>query len=100
MNKDKKISKRDSNLREKMRIDTVQRVSYRTNSFISGEGFSQNLSENGCCLFLNEEVPIGSLIEITFDRLGNNSNDVRVIGRVIWQKDFLSGVKFLLDIEV
>ncbi len=83
-----------------MRVDTVQKVSYRTNSYIRGEGFSQNLSENGCCLFLNEEVPIGSLIEITFDTLGNNSNDIRVIGRVIWQKDFLSGIKFLPDIKV
>jgi len=100
MNKNKKTIKRDSNLREKIRVDTVQRVSYRTNSLVSGEGFSQNLSEKGCCLFLNEEVPIGSLIEITFDRLGNNSSDVKVIGRVIWQKDFLSGIKFLPDREV
>ncbi|HHF51917.1 MAG: PilZ domain-containing protein [Candidatus Aminicenantes bacterium] len=100
MKKNKKTIKRDSNLREKKRVDTVQRVSYRTNSSIRGEGFSQNLSENGCCLFLNEEVPIGSLIEITFDRLGSNSNGVRVIGRVIWQKDFLSGIKFLPDIKV
>jgi len=100
MNKNKRIIKRDSNLREKMRVDTVQKVSFRTNSLVSGEGFSQNLSENGCCLFLNEEVPIGSLIEITFDRLSNNSSDVKVIGRVIWQKDFLSGIKFLPDREV
>jgi len=76
MKKNKKTIKRDSNLREKKRVDTVQRVSYRTNSFIRGEGFSQNLSENGCCLFLNEEVPIGSLIEITFDRLGRNDFSV------------------------
>ncbi len=100
MNKNKKTIKRPSNIREKMRVDTVQKVSYRTNSLVNGEGFSQNLSENGCCLFLNEDVPIGSLIEITFDRLGNNLNDVKVIGRVIWQKDFLSGIKFLPDIEV
>lgn len=83
-----------------MRIDTVQKVYFRTNSFVNGEGFTQNLSEKGCCLFLNKEIPAGSLIEITFDRLGDNRNNVKVIGRVIWQKDYLSGIKFFPDVSV
>ena len=102
MNKDPKTNSNSVDFRKKLRINTVQRVKFRTNasktnSLIHGQGFSQNISENGCCLFLDREIPEGSLIEITFERFGNNNHDVKIIGRVIWQKDFLSGVKFLCD---
>jgi hypothetical protein len=102
MNKNSKTKSNNIDLRKKLRIDTVQKVKFRTNasktnSLTHGQGFSQNLSENGCCLFLDREIPEGSLIEITFERLGNNNHDVKIIGRVIWQKDFLSGVKFLCN---
>jgi len=102
MNKDPKKNSNIRNFRKKLRIDTVQRVTFRTNALetnflVHGQGFSQNLSENGCCLFLDREIPEGSLIEVTFERLGTNNHDVKIIGRVIWQKDFLSGIKFLCD---
>lgn len=95
MKKDSKTDLKNRNSREKLRVDTVQRVKFRTDSLVQGEGFSQNLSEKGCCLFLDKEIPEGSLIEITFEKLGDNNHDVKIIGRIIWHKDFLFGVKFL-----
>ncbi len=94
---EKKTALKNRDPRETLRVDTVQRVSFITDSLAHGEGFSQNLSEKGCCLFLNQEIPEGSLIEITFERLGQNNQNVRIIGRVIWQKDYLSGIKFIPD---
>jgi len=100
MEKGSNIKSNKKNFRKELRIDTIQKVSFRindikTNSIIHGQGFSQNLSENGCCLFLDREIPMGSLIEITFNQLGKNNQDVKIIGRIIWQRDFLSGVSFL-----
>lgn len=100
MKKKKKAAQKSRDPRETLRIDTVQKVSFRTNSSVDGEGFTQNLSEKGCCLFLDQEIPVGSLIQITFDRLGNDQHEVKVLGRVIWQKNYLSGIKFFPNISV
>jgi len=100
MSQESKTHSDSTDFRKKLRIDTVQKVKFRTNAsqkntLVHGQGFSQNLSENGCCLFLDREIPEGSLIEITFERLGGNNHDVKIIGRIIWQKDCLSGIKFI-----
>lgn len=102
MKKNKPPKNRD--FRGELRVDTVQKVKFKTNfskkdSLVHGEGFSQNLSENGCCLFLDQEIPMGSLIEVTFERLDKNNQNVRIIGKVIWQKDYLSGIKFIPDAQ-
>ncbi|MBD3414704.1 MAG: hypothetical protein GF421_09780 [Candidatus Aminicenantes bacterium] len=99
MKKSTKTDTKKSDPREFLRVDTVQRVRFITDSMVHGEGFSQNLSEKGCCLFLNQELPEGSLVEITFPRLGSNNHGARIIGRVIWQKEYLSGIKFINQIH-
>ena len=104
MKKDPKLNLNSKNSRENLRVDTVQKVTFKTNAskknnLVHGQGFSQNLSENGCCLFLDREIPEGSLIEITFEKMGSNNHDVKIIGRIIWQKDYLSGIKFLPDVQ-
>ena len=82
--------------RKHNRLFDVQKIRYRILKPGEGDAFVQNLSESGCCLLLNEELPIGSILELDFEELGDRKkNKVKILGKVIWQNEYLAGIKFL-----
>jgi hypothetical protein len=44
---------------------------------------------------LNEELPPGSIIELVFKLPGVEDRRQRVVGKVVWQENFLTGIRFL-----
>lgn len=83
------------NERLNSRVEAVRKISYRIRKPLAGEGFTQNISEGGCCLMLNEELAPGSVIELDFGPLNGSSESVRAVGKVVWQNDDLTGIRFL-----
>ena len=77
------------------RIQDHRRVDFRLIKPQTGEGFTQNFSEEGCCVVLNEELPPGSIIELMFKLPGVEDRRQRVVGKVVWQENFLTGIRFL-----
>lgn len=85
------------NRRARRRIGEIKKVRFKVLVAREGEGFLQNLSEDGGCLLLNEELSPGTLIQLDIDGLDSIRSQVRVIGRIKWQNGYLTGVQFLKD---
>lgn len=81
--------------RAKQRIPDHRRIDFRLIKPQAGEGFTQNFSEEGCCVVLNEELPPGSIIEMVFKLPGADDRRQRVVGKVVWQENYLTGIRFL-----
>lgn len=81
--------------RKQSRVEEIQKVNYRILKPLKGEGFIQNLSEGGCCILLSEKLPPGSIVELEFEEMENNSKPVKTLGEVVWQKNYIAGIKFI-----
>lgn len=81
--------------RRYFRKGQVKKVNYKVLVPIEGEGFTQNISQDGYALFLDNEVPPGSVIELIFEDTTRNQGNERSIAKIIWQKDNIAGVKVL-----
>jgi len=79
--------------RKTPRYDSVHKIDYKVLVAQGGEGFTQNISEGGFALFLDAEVPPGSVLELKFDQPTKGTQ--RSIVKVMWQKDHIAGVKVL-----
>lgn len=81
--------------RESPRTDRIKKFKYKVLVPIEGEGFIQNVSQEGYGLFLDNEVPPGSVIELKMPDSRNATQPENPIAKVIWQKDYITGVKVL-----
>jgi len=77
------------------RSDNVKKVTYKVLIPAEGEGFTQNISDSGFGLFLEDEVQPGSVMEFHYIDTSNNTNSDKPIAKVIWQKDHEAGIKLL-----
>ncbi len=77
------------------REDLVKQVTYKVLIPAEGEGFTQNISNSGFGLFLEGEVPPGSVMEFQYVDKSSGSDSKRPIAKVIWQKDHEAGIKVL-----
>ena len=77
------------------REDSVKNVTYKVLIPAEGEGFTQNISNSGFGLFLDDEVPPGSVMEFQYLDKSSDSDSARPIAKVIWQKDHEAGIKVL-----
>ncbi len=77
----------------------TRKVFYRILRPRMGEGFTRDFSEGGCCVLLNEQLAPGSVLEIVFDMPGSKSLRITVTGRVMWQDNYLTGIKFLSPLQ-
>ncbi|NOR15087.1 MAG: hypothetical protein GQ544_05245 [Candidatus Aminicenantes bacterium] len=77
------------------RTDSVKKVTYKVLIPAEGEGFTQNVSDSGFGLFLEDEVPPGSVMEFQYVDMSHNSESEKPIAKVIWQKDHEAGIKVL-----
>lgn len=77
------------------RYDSIKKIKYKVLIPMEGQGYTQNISQGGFALFLDEEVPPGAVLELKFLSESQNGTPGRSIVKVIWQKNYLTGVKVL-----
>ena len=89
-----KSKERRKHSREKL----VTYVSYKVLTPQEDRAESQNISEGGLCLTLNNELSPGTLLELRFDLPSKEAKKIKTFARVVWQKKtekgFLTGVEF------
>jgi hypothetical protein len=77
------------------RSDSIHRINYKALVAQEGQGFTQNISQGGFALLLDAEVPPGAVLELKFEDPGRVTQPERAIVKVVWQKDYITGVKLL-----
>jgi hypothetical protein len=82
-------------LRNGSREDRVTKVSYKVLIPLEGEGFTQDASRDGFRVFLDKPVPPGAVMEMKFRELNSGDTHSHPIGKVVWQKDHMAGIKVL-----
>ena len=97
----------DAEKRMHPRSAYVTNVTYRlvaddnaTNT-LKGEGLTQNISYEGMCLILNQELSPGAIVELKFDLAEKDFKPIEMRAKIVWQKKikegFLTGVKLDID---
>ena len=84
--------------RKHSRKEIVTSVDYKVLTPSKDVGTTQNVSEGGLCLLLNNELSKGTILEVKFKIPGDGAKQVESFVEVVWQKKsergFLTGVKF------
>jgi hypothetical protein len=81
--------------RSHYRLEFIKEVQYKLLNHAFHSVFSQNLSEAGMCMLLDAEFLPGTLMEIKFNLPSTRSKPISTSAMVMWQKEYLTGVKFL-----
>lgn len=83
--------------REHERKSIVTSVSYKILTPSGDMGMTQNISEGGLCLLLNNNLVPGTVLEVKFEHPEKAS--IKSFVEVVWQnqtdKGYLTGVKFI-----
>ncbi|MGB2907003.1 MAG: PilZ domain-containing protein [Candidatus Aminicenantaceae bacterium] len=90
-----RASKKPAEKRQAGRSDHVAKFSYKLLVPMEGQGYTQNVSQNGYGLFLDNEVPPGATIELQFNETQQGTRPDKPIAKVVWQKEHQAGVKLL-----
>jgi hypothetical protein len=77
------------------RLDFIEKVHYKLLKQPYQSVFSQNISALGMCLLLDEEVNTGTILELNFDMPGQEIETISTYSKVVWQRDYLTGVEFI-----
>jgi c-di-GMP-binding flagellar brake protein YcgR len=96
LKKDLKDTPEREERRNSFRIDLIRRVRYKISGPASIECFTQNISEGGLCLLLGEELFPGMTVRTEFALPGKEPKMITANAVVVWQKDYLTGVKFII----
>ena len=87
---------KDTQERKKFfRVDLIRKVRYKISGLTSIECFTQNISEGGLCLLMGEELFPGMKIRAEFALPGKELKFIKAYAVVVWQKDYLTGAKFV-----
>jgi hypothetical protein len=90
-NRDKEIE------RKQPRDDIIVDVIYKVLSPLKNVGLTRNISQDGLCLLLDEELRPGTILELKYRLPHEESRQIVNTVEVIWQKKkekgFLTGVK-------
>ena len=81
--------------RSTAREDRVHKITYKVLIPMQGEGFTQDASRDGFCVFLDKQVPPGAVMEMKFPELNSGESRPHSIGKVVWRKDHMAGIKVL-----
>jgi hypothetical protein len=85
--------------RKHYRKAIVTSVSYKILTPSGDVGMTQNISEGGLCLLLNNDLLPGAILKVKFEIPDEASKSVESFVEVVWQKKadtgFLTGVKFI-----
>lgn len=77
------------------RLDFIKKVRYKSLMEPYQSVFSQDISAKGMCLLLDNEVIPGTILELNFDIPGKESKTISTYSKVVWQREFLTGVEFI-----
>lgn len=84
--------------RKHRRQEIITSVDYKVLTPSGDVGTTQNVSEGGLCLLLNNEFSPGTILEVKFEIPGDTPKQVESFVETVWQKKtdkgFLTGVKF------
>ena len=84
--------------RKHPRQEIITPVDYKVLTPSGDVGTTQNVSEGGLCLLLNNELSKGTILEVKFEIPSDGIKQVESFVEVVWQKKsdkgFLTGVKF------
>lgn len=81
------------------RLDFIEKVRYKSLKEPYHSVFSQNICAKGMCLLMDNEVIPGTILELNFDIPGQESQTISTYSKVVWQKDYLTGVEFIVEKE-
>lgn len=96
MKKSLKDTEKKKERRRFFRVNLVRRVRYSVLGFTSIDCFTQDIGEGGMCLLLGEKLHPGMMIKAEFALPGKEPELVQVHAVVVWQKNYLTGVKFVI----
>lgn len=91
INKTKKKIER----RKYPRVDFIRRASYQLSKTSRNGIFTQDISQGGMCLLLDNEVYPGMILKVKFELPGKKYMPINTYAEVIWQDNYLTGVKFI-----
>jgi hypothetical protein len=83
------------NKRNYDRLDFIREVQYKVLRRPFTCVFSQNISAKGMCLLLDDEFNPGTVLELNFNIPGQKTKTISTYSKVVWQKDYLTGVEFI-----
>ena len=96
------IKRSDSQKKEKKtdrrkhpRVDFVRKASYQLSESYESGIFTQDISQTGMCLLLDNEVNPGSILKLNFELPDQSYEPIDTLAEVIWQDNYLTGVKFI-----
>ncbi len=95
--REKKIS---AERRSSQRVELISNVTYSVVMPSYQTGLIRDISEGGLCLMLPQPLASGTILNVEFDLHGEQSEHIKALVRVVWQKQeadkFQTGVKFLV----
>jgi c-di-GMP-binding flagellar brake protein YcgR len=77
------------------RVDFIRQASYQLSKSPQYGIFTQDISQTGMCLLLDNEVSPGIILKLNFDLPGQSYKPIDTLAEVIWQDNYLTGVKFI-----
>ncbi len=83
------------NKRNYDRLDFIGKVQYKLLRQPFRSVFSQNICAKGMCLLLDHEIIPGTILELNFDIPGQETKTISTYSKVVWQRDYLTGVEFI-----
>jgi c-di-GMP-binding flagellar brake protein YcgR len=98
MNDHSDNSQGDTEKRKHTREKIVTDVSYKVLTPSDDKAVTQDISQGGLCLLLNNKLPPGTTLEVRLNLPGDEPKRIETFVEVVWQKKidngFLTGVKF------
>ncbi len=87
--------KEDLDRRKYPRVDFIRQASYQLSKSSKFGVFTQDISQTGMRLLLDNEVSPGAILKLNFELPGQTSKPIDTLAEVIWQDNYLTGVKFI-----
>jgi c-di-GMP-binding flagellar brake protein YcgR len=85
----------DSDRRKYPRVDFIRKANYQLSKSSEFGVFTQDISQTGMRLLLDSEVPPGVILKLNFELPGQSVKPIDTLAEVIWQDNYLTGVKFI-----
>jgi c-di-GMP-binding flagellar brake protein YcgR len=87
--------KKKSERRKHPRVDFIRKASYQFSKSPQFGIFTQDISQTGMCLLLDNEVNPGMILKLNFELPGQSYEPIDTLAEVIWQDNYVTGVKFI-----
>lgn len=86
---------KDTERRKHPRVDFIRKASYQLSTSSEFGVFTQDISQTGMRLLLDNEVSPGMILKLNFDLPGQSTKPIDTHAEVIWQDNYLTGVRFI-----